>query len=321
MLYNKFQNTVTIIIQCFSISKYLQKPSLSSLFLFFSSSLESLYLLRSTQAFFGGMATVNAAAIVRDLFHGKEAAKIFSTIASITMIAPMSAPAIGSLIVSYFTWQYIFLFLSIYSFFAFFLIYFKLPETGTKSKTSIKEAYKKVLTHKKSIAYILSVSFALSGMFIFIGKSSFIYMEYFNISKNIFPFLFGSNVLMMIILTKVNIKLIQKTNPKDILKIGILLQIISSFALVIFSYNPPIHLIFILMVIYIGSLGFIFGNAMALALDFFKKDSGVANSVIGVTEFLIAGFVGFLSSLIDNNSLTSIFLLMCITAFLSFFSL
>ncbi len=294
---------------------------ISSFSLFFSNSLESLYLFRATQAFFGAMATVNSAAIVRDLFHGKEAAKIFSAIASIMMIAPMIAPALGSLVISLFTWNYIFLFLGIYSLIVLVLIYFKLPITGVKSKTKIKEAYKRVLTHKKAMGYILAVSFGFSGMFIFIEKSSFIYMEYFLISKEYFPLFFGANVLMMIILTKVSMKLIQTIDTRNILKFGIILQLIAGLALVVFSFDASIYTIFASMVLYVGSLGFIFGNAMALALDYFKEDAGVANSVIGVTEFTIAGIIGFLASLIHSDTLTPVFLMMVCTSALALLSL
>ena len=294
---------------------------ISSFSLFFSNSLESLYLFRATQAFFGAMATVNSAAIVRDLFHGKEAAKIFSAIASIMMIAPMIAPALGSLVISLFTWNYIFLFLGIYSLIVLVLIYFKLPITGVKSKTKIKEAYKRVLTHKKAMGYILAVSFGFSGMFIFIEKSSFIYMEYFLVSKEYFPLFFGANVLMMILLTKVSMKLIQTIDTRNILKFGIILQLIAGLALVIFSFDASIYTIFASMVLYVGSLGFIFGNAMALALDYFKEDAGVANSVIGVTEFTIAGIIGFLASLIHSDTLTPVFLMMVCTSALALLSL
>ena len=294
---------------------------ISSFALFFSNSLESLYFFRATQAFFGAMATVNSAAIVRDLFHGKEAAKIFSAIASIMMIAPMIAPALGSLVITFFTWNYIFLFLGIYSLVVLVLIYFKLPLTGVKSKTKIKEAYKRVLTHKQAMGYILSVAFGFSGMFIFIEKSSFIYMEYFLISKEYFPLFFGANVLMMIILTKVSTKLIQTIETKKVLKFGIILQLIAGLALVGFSFDASIYTIFASMVLYVGSLGFIFGNAMALALDYFKEDSGVANSVIGVSEFTIAGIIGFLASLVHSTTLTPVFLMMVATSLLALISL
>lgn len=295
--------------------------SISSFILFFSNSLETLYLFRSTQAFFGAMATVNGAAVVRDLFHGKEAAKIFSAIASVMMIAPMLAPALGSVIISFFTWQYIFLFLGFYSLVVVFLIYLKLPVTGTKTNTKIKEAYKKVLTHKKAVSYILAVSFGFSGMFIFIEKSSFIYMEYFSLSKDVFPFLFGANVLMMIILTKVNMKLVQTIDPRKVLKFGVTMQFIASLFLIAISFDTSIYLVFAGIVAYVGSLGLIFGNAMALALEYFKKDSGVANSVIGVTEFTIGGIIGFIASLIHSETLTPVFIMMAFTALCSLLSL
>ena len=295
--------------------------SFASYCLYFSTSLESLYFFRAIQAFMGAMATVNGAAIVRDIFHGKEAAKAFSAIASIMMIAPMLAPALGSVIIAYFPWNYIFLFLGIYSSLVFLLIYFKLPITGTKTKSKIKEAYKKVLTHKNAMGYVLCLSFAFSGMFIFIEKSSFIYMEYFSISTDVFPFLFGANVLLIIILTRINMKLIHKINPKRMLMFGVLLQLLAGLFLVLFSFNASVITIFILIVTYIGSIGFIFGNATVSALEFFKTDSGVANSVIGVTEFTIAGIIGFLASLIHTGELTPIFLMMIGTSFLSLLSL
>ena len=295
--------------------------SVSSFILFFTQSLEFLYIFRAFQAFFGAMAVVNTAAIVRVLFHGKEAAKVFSTIASIMMIAPMIAPALGSLIITFYTWNYIFLFLAVYSLFVFFLILLKLPKTGTKSNTKIIEAFKKVLGHKKALSYILSVSFAFAGMFIFIEKSSFIYMEYFAISKEYFPIFFGANVLMMIIFTRINVKLIHNNEPSDILKYGVILQLIAGILLCLLAFSPSLILVFICMILYIGSLGFIFGNAMACALEFFKKDTGVANSVIGVIEFLIAGIIGFIASSIHTGTLMPVFIMMTLTALCAYLSL
>ena len=184
--------------------------SISSFILFFANSIEVLYIFRGTQAFFGGIAVVNYSAIIRDLFHGKEAARVFSAVSSMMLLAPLLAPAIGSIIVSFFDWNYIFLILSIYSGIIIVAIFLKLPETGNKTKTKVLESYKKVITHKKAIKYILSVSFAFSGMFIFIGKSSFIYMDYFSVSVQNFPLFFGVNVLLMIIFTRINILLVKK---------------------------------------------------------------------------------------------------------------
>lgn len=289
--------------------------------LFLTTTLEELYLFRGMQALAGGLAIVNAPAIVRDLFHGKEAAKIFSTIASITMIAPMVAPALGSLVISYFSWNYVFLFLGIYSTSVFLVLFFYLPETGSKTRSQIAEAYKRVLTHKEALGYILALSFSFSGMFIFIEKSSFIYMEYFHVSKQLFPFLFGANVLVMIVLTRLNIKMVQTYEPKTILSAGMTIQLAAGTVLLLLSFSPNLPAVFFAMTIYVGILGIIFGNGIALALEFFKNDSGVANSVIGVTEFTIAGTIGFIASSIHTGTLIPIFAMMAATPLLALFSL
>jgi len=289
--------------------------------LYTTTTLEELYLFRALQAFSGGLAIVNSSAVVRDLFHGKEAAKVFSTIASITMIAPMIAPALGSVIITYFSWNYVFLFLGIYSSTVFIILFLYLPETGSKTHTQIAEAYKRVLTHKEALGFILALSFSFSGMFIFIEKSSFIYMEYFHASKQLFPFLFGANVLVMILLTRLNIKMVRAYEPKSILSIGMLIQFIAGITLYFLSYSPNILAVFCAMTIYVGVLGLIFGNGIALALEFFKNDSGVANSVIGVSEFTIAGSIGFIASTIHTGALTPIFAMMATTPLLAILSL
>lgn len=98
------------------------------------STVEQLWVYRFFQAIGGGFAVVNTNAIVRDIYSGKEAAKVFSIISMIMLVAPMIAPVIGTTILTIASWQYIFVFLSIY---ASLLLYFisKLPETSSKEKS------------------------------------------------------------------------------------------------------------------------------------------------------------------------------------------
>jgi len=296
--------------------------TLANFALYLSNSLQELYIFRAIQAFSGGLAIVNSSAMVRDIFHGKEAAKAFSSIASITMLAPMIAPSLGALIISYFEWNTIFLFLGLYSLFVLVALWFNLVETGTPTKSKVLEAYKRVLTHKDALGFIIALSFGFSGMFIFIEKSSFIYISYFGVSKQLFPFLFGVNVLVMILLTRYNIKLVERYEPKNILKVGLFIQFTAGIILSLIAYTAPnLIAVTLVMTIYVGILGIIFGNGIATALEYFKNDSGIANSVIGVTEFTIAGFIGFLASLIHTAELTPIFIMMSITSLFALLAL
>lgn len=334
----KIEMTVSIFLLFFALGQMIggalsdrigrRKTALSGLIgfivadfaLFYTASLEQLYLFRALQAFFGGLAIVNSAAVVRDLFHGTEAAKFFSAIASVTMIAPMIAPALGALVIAHYPWNTIFLFLGIYASAVAIALFFRMPETGTRTRNPVLSAYRRILTHRQALGYILTLSFAFSGMFVFIEKSSFIYMEYFAQSRSVFPIFFGANVVVMILMTRLNIRLLQNYSASSLLRTGVVIQFTASLLLVGIAKHASLSEVFILLMLYVGILGIIFGNGMALALEHFKHDSGVANSVIGVTEFTIAGAIGFFASTLHTGELFSVFTTMSVTAGLSLFS-
>ncbi|BBI62819.1 hypothetical protein HSBAA_41250 [Vreelandella sulfidaeris] len=52
---------------------------------------------------------------MRDCFSGREAAKVMSTMAMIMMLAPLVAPAVGSLLLHVAGWWLIFVFLAVYA--------------------------------------------------------------------------------------------------------------------------------------------------------------------------------------------------------------
>jgi DHA1 family bicyclomycin/chloramphenicol resistance-like MFS transporter len=282
-----------------------------------ASSIEQLWAFRFFQAIGGGFAVVNTNAIIRDLYHGHEAAKVFSLMSIIMMIAPMIAPFIGASILYFFTWQYIFVFLGLY---ALLLVYFifRLPETSPKDLGNFIQNYKSVLGDKTTALIMIGGGFATSGLFIFITKSSFIYMEYYHVSTNIFPILLGVNVITLMFFGKMNMTLLQKHSIQKLLFFGIFLQFISSVLLLITSGFDLIYLTVVFMMFYVGSLGLIFGNVITLVLENFKEISATANAINGVVGFIIAGIMGFIASLIHDGSLTSVFAFMSITTFSSF---
>jgi DHA1 family bicyclomycin/chloramphenicol resistance-like MFS transporter len=288
-----------------------------------STSIEELLIFRFFQAFGGGFAVVNAAAIVRDNFEGKKSASTLSLIASIMMVAPMIAPAFGAFLLEFFGWKYIFASLGIYSLLV--LYWIKLiPESSPKTKnTNPFRDYFTVITTKRALFMILTTSFAMSGMFVFIGKSSYIYMDIFKLSSTHFTILFALNVAALIFTSRLNVHLLKKSSQKRLIFFGILSQIGAAFLLALFSYsfeNPYITAIFLM--VFIGSIGLIFGNALSLILDFFHTMSGTANALVGVSGFATSSIMGFLASFLPKG-LVYIFMFMFVTASISltFFAL
>lgn len=283
-----------------------------------ASSIEQVWVFRFFQAIGGGFAIVNTNAIIRDIYHGKEAARVFSIIAMIMSVAPMVAPMVGATILNFFSWEYIFIFLAIYTLC---IIYFitKLPETSPKTKKSnLLNNYKRIFSNKKAVLFILAGGFGFSGMFIFITKSSFIYMDFFGVEPNYFTLLFGLNVLTIISFTRLNMHFLKKYSTFSILRFGVTIQLLSAISLYLIGEHHTLYSVLFFIMIYVGALGFIFANAIALVLEDFGDISATTNSIYGVIGFIISSFVGFLASYFHSTTLSPVFALMICTSLVSF---
>ena len=74
----------------------------------------TLLLLRAVQGFGAGAGSVLGRAIIRDLFDGPQMARMLSLALAAFITAPIVAPTIGALILSFASWRWIYGFLAIY---------------------------------------------------------------------------------------------------------------------------------------------------------------------------------------------------------------
>ena len=293
--------------------------SFFSFLIIFTTNIYELWTYRFLEAFFGGIVVVNAAAAVRDRFKGAQAAKVFSLIGTIRSLAPLLAPAIGAFIIHFFAWQAIFVFLTIYSLLVALWVYKDLEESYTYTKQNVLESFKIVLTHKKAMKAMLTLALGFSGFFIFISKSSFIFIEHFGISTDMFPLFFGFNFIILIGMIRVNVLLLRNNSQLFLIKFAIIIQIIASLLMMLNHEGSSLILTMILMASYMSMMAFIFGNCMALALEHFSKNAGVASSVIGVLQFGLGAIISSIALSFNSQTFLPIAIsvtLISITSFL-----
>lgn len=186
--------------------------------------------------------------------------------------------------------------------------------------------YKVFFKHKQAVTMLFTISFSMAGMFVFITSSSFIYLEFFGFKHEQFSLLFGSNVIFNVILSLTNTQLLKRYEPEQILKTGLRLQLLAGlvFFIAVLMPQPNFWLVFFSIVLYVGSLGMIFGNGTATILNKLPKISGSANATIGVTRFVLSFIAGTLPALFHTGNLIpiGIALLTCVVIanlfFLSF---
>ncbi|WP_347838457.1 Bcr/CflA family efflux MFS transporter [uncultured Draconibacterium sp.] len=274
--------------------------------------IEYMLALRVLQAFGGGFATVTANVFVRDWYGGKQIARIVTIISMIIMLAPLFAPIIGAGLIHWFGWKSIFLFLFAFAVFLFLALGLLIPESRSPELITRRitakqflQKYRLFFSSKRSTVLLVAISLPMSGMYIFITAASFIYIEYFGISQMQFPLFFGANVVLNILLSFINTLLLKKYEPGKILRFGLLLQLFSGLWLLISVAVPQPQLwsVFSSIVLFIGSLGLVFGNGTATILNHNPELAGSANATIGIARFAFSAFIGSMLALFHTGNL------------------
>lgn len=284
-----------------------------------SQSIEAIWLWRLVQAIGGGLAIVNSSAVIRDISSGRDSARHLSQIAIIMMIAPLMAPIIGMVLLHLSGWRSIFGFLLIYAVLLGWLLFRFLPETHQKAvnRPSAMKRYLSVLGHRQAMGFLAAQCFSFGGLFTFITASPSVYMGYFGVSETLYPFLFGSNVLVMVVFNRLNMRFLRYHPPAFLLTIGQTLQLLMGLILlayVLLSHSPQLWLLVIGIMLFIGFQGLTVANAIASTVEFFPHSAATATALLGACGFMAGAASGWLVTSLSDGSPLPMILVMSLCA-------
>ena len=283
---------------------------ISSLFIPLVNSVERVLLFRLTQAFGGGFSTVTAIIFIHDWFKGRQALKYINVISMLKMLTPLFAPTIGYFLIHYMGWKGVFYFLFTFAS-VLFLLFLLIPESYNKQLTTNKittkqllKKYKVFFSYREPVLMLLSVSFSMAGLYIFITEASFIYISYFKIVHKFFPLLFAGSIILYILFSIFNIRLLKLYHPQTLIRLGLLVQLIAGIALFITAqFMPSLWIVFCLISIFFGAPGLIFGNGSAIIVQYNAQVSGTASAAIEIFRFVLGFLVSSIVALLHSNSL------------------
>lgn len=276
------------------------------------SSIEQLLWLRFIQAFGGGIATVTVAALVRDRFSGREAAKMFALIGIIMMAAPLIAPMLGAALNSLGGWRLIFFFLFVYSATVWVLWKWKIPIDQLPKHQAqpffrqIWNNYKSVFRQPEALGFLFLQALSFSGMFVFLTESSFVYMNLYGLDTHQYSWAFGANIITMMLFNRITAYRLRSTDAKNILLSGIVIKFMAdaTFILLLIIFGlPPFWLVLLCVMVSVGTQGLIVANTQACYMGYFQAEGGSANAVLGTMQFLIASFIGLLTTHFHNGTI------------------
>ena len=263
----------------------------ASFFLSRAQSMEALLLGRVLQAIGGGFTAVSVPALVRDRVRGLQAAKLFSMIGLVAIVAPAIAPTIGTLLLRLGDWDIIFVFLGVYA----------LCLLPLLSATR----YLVVLRERRALPYIGWQTAGFGGLIIFVTWSAYIYQVHYGQSRDAFALLFACNIVAMFGCNLVNRVLLNRLPSLQILRGATVAQAVAAFWLLGVALLDGSVLAFLPgMMLYAGTLGAISPNNQAGFLEYFPGSSGSAAALMGTATFSLGGLASGFSTLLPQNLLS-----------------
>lgn len=247
-------------------------------------------------------APVIARAMVRDSFDRDRGASVMSLMMLVMGVAPMLAPLAGGQVLEQLGWRGIFWCLAGFGLLAA-LGLLTVKETGRSAHHAggLLSNYALLLIDRRFMGYALSSGFVFAGMFAYISGTPFVYIQHFGVEPDHFGFLFGVNVVALMISNIINSRLVLRYGVDRMMSWGILATAGIGAVLIVTGglgiggiVGVAVPLFF-----YLGALGLVGANGMAGSLAAFPHMAGTASSLSGALQLTIGavagGIVGALS--------------------------
>jgi DHA1 family bicyclomycin/chloramphenicol resistance-like MFS transporter len=271
--------------------------SAASLLCALAPSVLALTGLRFLQGLTGGAGIVIGRAVVRDLYSGAAAAKLFSSLMLVTGLAPILAPVIGAQVLRFTAWQGIFVVLAGLSLAIVTLATVALPETLPPERrdrgglAGTLQTMRGLLTERSFLGYALTAALAFGALFAYISGSPFVFQDIYGLSPQAFSLAFGVNGLGLVAGSQINAHLVGRYGPAYLLRRALLVITTSAATLlaVVLIGDLGVWPVIITTFLVMSSLSFVMPNSTALALADHAKVAGTASALLGVIQFLVGG--------------------------------
>ena len=253
--------------------------------------IEVLIALRFVQALGGSACLVIPRAIVRDRYDPQASARVYSQLMLVIGAAPILAPLVGGQIAALVGWRGIFALLSALGAAGLVLALVALPETRPAAPATSTGAagladYARLLADRRFVGFAVCAGLAMAGMFAYISESPFVLIELYGIPAEAYGWVFGSNAAALIAASQVNVALVARWPPETVLARALTASAVLGVALAAVAVPAAsLPLLLGLLLVYMGSRGFIQPNAVACALAHHPERAGSASALFGVLQF------------------------------------
>jgi DHA1 family bicyclomycin/chloramphenicol resistance-like MFS transporter len=252
-----------------------------------SVSITMLIASRVVQAAGAGAASALSMALAKDLYSGVKRQQLLAYIGVIIPLCPMLAPMLGSAILKFASWRWIFFVQGVLALVAFYGTFvFKEPvvEKTKGGFLSVLSRYLVVIKNVKFSTYCFAFSFMGIGFFGFVAASADIYTRTFGLTQQQFAMFFGLNAFGFMAGSFTCSRLCISYSSSAILKASLLGILISGLGTCLFAADPVSF--GITMFIGTFSIGVSRPVSNHMILETVDRDIGTASALLTFTFYI-----------------------------------
>jgi MFS transporter, DHA1 family, multidrug resistance protein len=276
-------------------------------------SFSQLLAARFLQGIGGSVGRIIVTAIVRDLFAGREMARVISMVMLVFILVPILAPSVGQLIILVGTWRWLFTVLLAASLTALVWAWSRLPETrppltARTRRWTVREAMLLVLSNRVTVGYGIASGFVLGILVAYIASSQQVFGAAYGLGR-LFPFAFGSVAGSIALASFTNSRLVRRLGMRRLSHSALVAHcgLSAALALLGVTVSLPLWLALGGVAACFFLYGLMLSNFTSIAMQPMGQAAGIAASLTGSYSTTTGALLGTVIAGQFNGTIVPLF--------------
>jgi DHA1 family bicyclomycin/chloramphenicol resistance-like MFS transporter len=234
--------------------------------------------------------------IIRDTYTGDYMAKIMSFVTAFFILIPVVAPAIGKIILETMGWEAIF-YMQLFFALVVGVWFWKRqietlkPEYKVPFSLSIFiKGTKEIFKHTETVACTMISGFITGSFLVYLSSAQHVFEDQYNL-KDSFPYIFAGLALSIGLSTFLNGTLVVRFGMRKLALYALVLftLVALTYAVLFFGKpNPGLPILLLFLASLFFSLGFVWGNMRAIAMQPIGHIAGIGAAITGFISTILS---------------------------------
>lgn len=240
-------------------------------------------------------------ALVRDQYESERMARVLSFVMTVFILVPMIAPLMGQTILFFFGWRAIFGMFIVITLITLAWFILRMPESLSPENripftfARIFNAVKEILTTRLTLGYTIMSGFISGAHLSYLNSAQQIFQEQYALGDR-FPFFFAAVAFSIGLAAFFNARLVVRFGMRFLvrwaLRALLILALVALGVGLATAGQPPLWALLTYFMLTFFTVGILFGNLNALAMQPLGHIAGIGAAIIGSLSTMISVLLG-----------------------------